>query len=662
MFAALACAQSPVPSSFFAMSAVEGDYPKVTIGLLAHQQFAWETIERTKGNFNFTAFDNYMTAAQQHGLVDPVTNTASFAMTFAAGTPAWAVADKSTCGTNGLVCTAPPDNIQDWKDFVTAVIQHFNGKTQPHIRYYELWNEFNVSLWWTGTDAQLVALAQAAYPIVHQDANSMLLTPSVAGPVGTVSANSGVTWMTRYLQAGGSKYADGGTFHGYLGAQSGLDSFPFPEQDITGNCKVFVGCYGSIITKATQMRAVFDQNGLQGKPMYQTEGSWGNMTITDLDTQIAWLARFNLLQAGLRASLNLQMAAWFTWGGGTTFGWGDIETASLEPTAAGIAYNQVYNWVVGANMDQPCSGATNGTWTCTLTRAGGYVAQAVWNTQGTLSYSPGPAYMQYRDLEGNTTPLKAGAPVTIGAKPILLESGAPGPVITLVANAEGEVPLIAPNTWVEIKGTNLAPAGDSRIWQGSDFVGNQMPTQLDGISVKVNGKSAFVYYISPAQVNILTPPDAMQGAVQVQLTSAGTASAPVTVQAQAASPSFFIFGAGPYVAAEHAGGSYLGPASLYPGQTTPAKPGETIVLYANGFGVTSQPVVSGSATQGGTLSPLPVVKIGGLNATMLFAGLVAAGEFQFNVVVPAVADGDQAITATVNGVNTQSGAMLAVQH
>jgi hypothetical protein len=52
------------------------------------------------------------------------------------------------------------------------------------------------------------------------------------------------------------------------------------------------------------------------------------------------------------------------------------------------------------------------------------------------------------------------------------------PVIARVANAEGEAPTIAPNSWVEVKGLNLAPAGDSRIWQSSDFGGNTMPTQL----------------------------------------------------------------------------------------------------------------------------------------------------------------------------------------
>src|SRR5579872_4334071 len=75
------------------------------------------------------------------------------------------------------------------------------------------------------------------------------------------------------------------------------------------------------------------------------------------------------------------------------------------------------------------------------------------------------------------------------------------PVITLVANAEGENPVIAPNTWVEVKGANLSKAGDTRIWQSADFINGQMPTSLDGVSVTVNGKSAFIYYISPTQVN-----------------------------------------------------------------------------------------------------------------------------------------------------------------
>lgn len=266
-------------------------------------------------------------------------------------------------------------------------------------------------------------------------------------------------------------------------------------------------------------------------------------------------------------------------------------------------------------------------------------------------------------LTGSAWQLTAiGTKVAQAYATIASGSTAQAPAITLVANAEGEAPLIAPNTWVEVKGANLAPPGDTRIWQGSDFFGGQMPTQLDRVSVTVNGKGAYVYYVSPQQINILTPPDAMQGTVRVQVTSSGVVSASVNVEAQPVAPAFFVFNGGPQVAAEHADGSLLGSATLYPGFTTPAKPGETVVLYANGFGPTSVPVVSGSTAQSGTLPVLPAIKIGGVTATVLFAGLIGPGEFQFNVVLPdSLTDGDQPIAATYNGLSTQPGTVITVK-
>jgi uncharacterized protein (TIGR03437 family) len=122
-----------------------------------------------------------------------------------------------------------------------------------------------------------------------------------------------------------------------------------------------------------------------------------------------------------------------------------------------------------------------------------------------------------------------------------------------------------------------------------------------------------------------------------------------------------VFNGGPYVAALHANYSLLGPATLYPGSTTPAKPGETVLLYANGFGTTSVPIVAGSSVQMGTLSPLPVITIGGVQAMVVFAGLVAPGEYQFNVTVPAsLANGDQPIVTIYGGASTQAGTLITV--
>ena len=242
------------------------------------------------------------------------------------------------------------------------------------------------------------------------------------------------------------------------------------------------------------------------------------------------------------------------------------------------------------------------------------------------------------------------------------------PTVGHVVNAFGNSQLIAQNTWVAIQGSNLSQPGDSRIWGGSDFVNGQMPTTLDGVSVTLLGANnyqakAYVYYISPTQINILTPPDLQPGTVQVQVTNNGVQSAPGVTAVQSISPSLFVFNGGPYVIAEHAStGGIVGPATLYPGSSTPAKPGELLAVYANGFGPTSVPVTSGSSMQGGTLTTLPVITIGGIQATVQFAGLIAPGLYQLNVYVPQGAvSGDNAITVSYSGQSAQAGTLLTVQ-
>jgi hypothetical protein len=426
LMAAAACAAQsgsmPIPPTFFAVSSVSAnDFPKVSIGTLGHPVFSWAAAETARGVYNFSGLDQNVNAAKQHGLAD-ATNTVNMTLTLD-GTPQWAAASASSCSSKSgaaPTCTSPPANMQDWSDFITAVIKRYNGVTQPHIRYYELWNEVTATNFWTGTDADLLNMAKAAYPIVHTDPYSMLLTPSVSGAVGNVP-QSGSTWMAGYLKEGGANYVDGLAFHGYIGA-TGVTPFPWPEQDTTAGCTAKASeCFGSIVTKANIFRQIMDTNGMKGKPLLQTEGGWGDGNITNSDDQIAWLSRWLLLQAGLYSADNLQIAAWWTWGGGAGQTWGDIETAESTPTPAGLAYSQVYDWLAGATIAQPCSPSSDSTWTCTLTRPGGYLGQAVWNTAAPKPYTPGASYTQYRDLAGSTVKIPAGGNITIGSKPVLVE-------------------------------------------------------------------------------------------------------------------------------------------------------------------------------------------------------------------------------------------------
>jgi uncharacterized protein (TIGR03437 family) len=229
---------------------------------------------------------------------------------------------------------------------------------------------------------------------------------------------------------------------------------------------------------------------------------------------------------------------------------------------------------------------------------------------------------------------------------------------------------IAQNAWVEIYGANLAPASvgaGGLTWSNApSFASGQMPTQLQGVSVTVNGNPAYIYFISPTQVNVLTPLDSTTGAVAVEVNNGSAISAAFTANLQPVAPGFLRFGDGVHVAALHANYSYLGPASMSaPGYTfTPAAPGETILLFGDGFGLPVSMLTAGSDVQTGALpSPWPRITIGGATATVQYAGLISPGLYQLNVVAPSTAaDGDNQVIAYYAGVSSPTGAMIPVSH
>ena len=222
------------------------------------------------------------------------------------------------------------------------------------------------------------------------------------------------------------------------------------------------------------------------------------------------------------------------------------------------------------------------------------------------------------------------------------------------ANAQG---AIAPYTWIAITGINLA--GTTRAWNNGDIVGGTLPVVIDGVSVWINGNPAYVYYVSPTQVNALTPAGLAPGSAQLQVNDNGLLSASVAIQVQALAPSFFT-NDGKHIQAYHADGSAVGTAS----PATPAKPGETVTLNGNGFGQTNPAIPDGKwVTSPAPLITPPTVTVGGTAATVVSARLVYTGIYQIAVTVPAsAADGDNAVIAQVGGQTSPVNAVIAVQH
>ena len=91
-------------------------------------------------------------------------------------------------------------------------------------------------------------------------------------------------------------------------------------------------------------------------------------------------------------------------------------------------------------------------------------------------------------------------------------------------------------------------------------------------------------------------------------------------------------------------------------------PGDTLSLYGTGFGATSASLTGGLVFTGAYPTTEKVtVTVGGMPAEVSWAGLVAPGLYQINVTIPAaLADGDQAVIASVAGSSSQSGALVKV--
>lgn len=240
----------------------------------------------------------------------------------------------------------------------------------------------------------------------------------------------------------------------------------------------------------------------------------------------------------------------------------------------------------------------------------------------------------------------------------------PVPTITSIVTTSSNLPQIAQNTWIEIHGNNLSTV--TTTWSNSNF-SNGLPTTLGNVSVTVDNMPVAIFYVSPTQVNVLAPLDNATGPVTVQvMTPYGQTVSPPVNELQT-SPAFFILDLAGHVAALKQNNSLLGPASLDQNGVTfyPATPGETVSLYATGFGQTNPPLTNQLGNVGPmalSLPTLPGVTIGGNPAFVSFAGLTAPGLYQFNVVIPSNAPaGDLPLVATYNGVPTQKGVVITVQ-
>ncbi len=301
---------------------------------------------------------------------------------------------------------------------------------------------------------------------------------------------------------------------------------------------------------------------------------------------------------------------------------------------------------------------------------------APWNAQSLDSWvqlegptqGMGPGFIQYTAEENPAGQQRSGS-IEVNEQTFLLDQDgrdSTRPLVNGVVNGPTFVPGAGNNVFLSVVGQNLSET--TRVWGVDDFSATPLkarktqqavflPVSLDGLSATINGRSAYVEFISPGQANILAEDDTAEGDVQVRVSTAAGSSDPATVYRSPLLPDFFRFNpeGGRYPAAVHPDGTLVGRDGLFQTfATRPAAPGDIILLYGSGWGPTDPPTpVNRLVTQAAPLASTPVVLIGGRSAEVKFAGLVGSGLVQLNVVVPELEPGDRPLEGFIDGLPIQ---------
>ena len=228
-----------------------------------------------------------------------------------------------------------------------------------------------------------------------------------------------------------------------------------------------------------------------------------------------------------------------------------------------------------------------------------------------------------------------------------------------IVNGASFAPGLAPNAVVSIFGTNLS--WETRILQPSDVSTGVMPTSLANVGVYFAGWPAYLYYVSPEQINLLVPGDLLGGTFQLWVERQGVHGPVVTVTLQDAAPALFQVSAG-VVVASHIDWSVVS-------NDAPAAPGEVIILWATGLGNTVPQLEAGVLATGPQwLSELSqfTVWINGVAldpSAILYAGVAPhfAGLYQIDVQLPDPLPANPEIRLGLAGAMSPAGMILPAQ-
>jgi len=170
------------------------------------QEFPWEDIEiHGKGDFQDRRNLPYHSAWDKYDrIVDLAERYHVQIIARLSNPPAWSRAQGNAVGT-----MAPPDNLNDYGDFVEKVVRRYRGR----IRYYQIWNEPNIYPEWGNQPVSpkgYTALLKVAYTRAKAvDPNVVILSAPLAPTIELTGRDlNDFLFLQRMYDAGARDYFD----------------------------------------------------------------------------------------------------------------------------------------------------------------------------------------------------------------------------------------------------------------------------------------------------------------------------------------------------------------------------------------------------------------------------------------------------------------------
>ncbi len=195
-----------------------------------------------------------------------------------------------------------------------------------------------------------------------------------------------------------------------------------------------------------------------------------------------------------------------------------------------------------------------------------------------------------------------------------------------VVNAASYTAKLARGSLGAIFGANFAAGA------GAQADSLPLPLSLAGVSVTVGGIPAPLVFVSANQIDFQVPFEVSGSSAAVVVTSGGAASNSISVTLADYAVGVFTNSATSDPIIAHGADNTLVSAS------SPAVPGEPLVIYATGIGKLNRPASTGAGAPVPAAAAVdtPSITVGGSAAKVQFAGLTpgSVGLAQFNITLP----------------------------